>query len=229
MVSETSRSAWTSTSPIRYTLLTCCLDEGLPICTPRTGAGHRRRPAPGNIPVVAAGLNPAGRVASLMTKSQAAKGLHHLGLAAVGGARLRRTGLGTSLRNTRRASIGCFVAFARAPVRAEPGAAAPLEAFAAGTAPWGTSSLRALTAQHWTKTQGRVGHPQDIVLVGEHKSDIRGHTRPQLEIGIVHVDDGVVGNHVLHSRCSVANLANRALERLAREGVHGKGGLHACA
>ncbi len=48
MVSETSRRAWTSTSPIRYTLLTLLVSiRGLPICTPRTrGAGRRRAARP---------------------------------------------------------------------------------------------------------------------------------------------------------------------------------------
>ncbi len=79
------------------------------------------------------------------------------------------------------------------------------------------------------KAEGCVGHAQHVVLVGEHETDVGGHARPQLEIGVVDIDDGIVGDDVLHGRGGVANLANRTPERLAREGVHGECGLHARA
>src|SRR5262249_29717879 len=85
---------------------------------------------------------------------------------------------------------------------------------------------RRLLPRH-AEAQRRVRDAQRVLLVGVNEGHVRGHARPQLELRVVHVDDRVVGDHALHRLRRVADLAHRALERLARKGVDGEGDAHA--
>src|SRR5262249_23231278 len=76
------------------------------------------------------------------------------------------------------------------------------------------------------EAQRRVGDAQRAALVGVDERDVRGHARAELEVRVVDVDDGVVGDDVLDGLRRVADLADLAAEALARVRVDGERGRH---
>ena len=68
--------------------------------------------------------------------------------------------------------------------------------------------------------QRPIRYDQHVVTLGVGNIDGRCHARPQFEIGILRVDDGIVRYDVLNHLGSVSNLTHLALEFLPRKRIH---------
>ena len=79
----------------------------------------------------------------------------------------------------------------------------------------------------WTKAYGGIGYREDVIAFRVRDVDGCGHAGPELQIGVIGVNDRVVGNDVLDGLCRIADLANLTLETLPRERIDGKCGRHA--
>ena len=166
-----------------------------------------------------------------MTTSPALeRALHHLGEAAVGDAGLHPGGhrpLG--LERPDRAPVGGLGARARPPplARTGPPPARPPAARPRAPRPVAAAPV-AVDHQPGRRpeAQRRVGHAQHVVLLRVDEGDVGGHAGAELQLGVVDVDDGVVGDHVLDRLRRVADLPHLAAEDLRRVGVDREAGVH---
>src|SRR6185436_731594 len=99
--------------------------------------------------------------------------------------------------------------------RSLPGGSRSLPAALAALAATGAAAA-ALAEQlgGGTEAQRGVGDLEHVVLLGPHEGDVGGHAGLELELLVVDVDDGVVGDDVLHGLRGVADLAHLAAEAL---------------
>ena len=76
------------------------------------------------------------------------------------------------------------------------------------------------------KAQRRVGDPDGVLPVRVHHGAVGRHAGLELELWVLDVDDGVVGDDVLHRLRRISNLPDAAGEFLVGVGIDEEGGHH---
>ena len=96
---------------------------------------------------------------------------------------------------------------------------APPDCPVAGGLPGRGARWRAGERRFRAEAQRRVRHGEHVVAPFCDDADGRGHAGLELEIRIVDVYDGVIGDDVLHDLRRVADVADAAAERIAGIGI----------